>query len=94
MTPTAPTAVVGARCASAGATATTAEGSTAYCATLQYTDRYLWSLSPGEIPNPVVTTPPVAPPPYEDESPVRICMQQTGQTRLRCAEEILRGNAP
>jgi len=41
----------------------------------------------------VVTTSPTALPTYEDESPVRICMQQTGHSRLRCAGEILRGNA-
>jgi serine/threonine-protein kinase len=84
---------IGARCATPGATATTDEGSTAHCANLQYTDRYLWSLVPGEIPNPIVTTSPKVPPPYEDESPVRICMEQTGRSESRCAQEILRGNA-
>jgi serine/threonine-protein kinase len=63
-----------------------------YCANLQYTDRYLWSNSPAQIPNPVVTTSPAAAPPYETESPVRICMEQTGHSRLRCAADILRGN--
>lgn len=91
-TVTAAAVVIGARCGSPGATATTADGTTAYCSQLQYTDRYLWSASQGEIPNPVVTDSPVAAPPSEDESPVRICMQQTGHTRFRCAQEILRGN--
>ena len=91
--PAAPVAV-GSRCAQPGDTATTVDGAPAYCANLQYTDRYLWSMSPGEIPNPVVTSSPVAAPPSEDESPVRICVQQTGHSRLRCAEDILRGNAP
>ncbi len=86
-------AVVGARCADPGATDSTADGATAYCARLQYTDRDLWSLSPGEIPNPVVTTSPTAPPPYEEESPVLICMQQTGHSKLRCVGEIARGNS-
>ncbi len=89
----APAAVVGASCSSPGSTSVTADGATTYCSNLQYTDRYLWSLNDGEIPNPVVTSSPVAPPPYETESPVRICMAQTGHSRLRCAEEILRGNA-
>jgi serine/threonine protein kinase, bacterial len=88
-----PSPVVGGDCTQSGATGTTAAGATVYCANLQYTDRYLWSTSPGEIANPVVSSSPAVPPPYETESPVRICMQQTGQTRLRCAEEILRGNA-
>jgi serine/threonine-protein kinase len=87
------TAVVGARCAEPGATGVTSDGAATYCSNLQYTDRYLWSTSAGVIANPVVTTSPTAPPTYEDESPVRICMQQTGHSRLRCAGEILRGNA-
>ncbi len=88
------TAVVGAVCREPGATGATADGAITYCSNLQYTDRFLWSLTTGVIPNPVVTASPATPPPYEDESPVRICMQQTGHSRLRCAEEILRGNAP
>ncbi|MET0704116.1 MAG: serine/threonine-protein kinase [Mycobacterium sp.] len=87
-------AVVGGDCAEPGATGVTADGATTYCANLQYTDRYLWSLSPGEIANPVVTSSPLAPLPLETESPVRICMQQTGHSRLRCAAEILHGNEP
>lgn len=92
-TVTAAAVVIGARCGSPGTTATTADGTTAYCSQLQYTDRYLWSTSQGVIPNPIMTSSPVAAPPSEDESPVRVCMQQTGHTRLRCAEEILNGNA-
>lgn len=87
------TAAVGADCTEPGATGTTADGASVYCANLQYTDRYLWSTSPGEITNPVVTSSPAVPPPSETESPVRICMEQTGHTRLRCAADILRGNA-
>jgi serine/threonine protein kinase, bacterial len=93
-TPTAPAAAIGADCSPAGATGVTAEGATAYCANLQYTNRYLWSMTPGEIANPVVTTSPLVPPPSENESPVRVCMQQTGHSRLRCADEVLRGTAP
>jgi len=90
-----PTAVIGSDCNEPGASGTTADGATAYCTKLQYTDRYLWSVHSDEIPNPVITsspTTPVAAPPTETESPVRVCMQETGHTRLRCAEEILRGN--
>ena len=88
-----PTAVVGSRCGEPGATGTTADGATVYCTQLQYTNRYLWSVHQDQIPNPVLTTSPSALPPSEDESPVRICMAETGHGRLRCAEEILRGNA-
>ena len=84
--------VVGARCSDPGATGTTPEGTTVYCTQLQYTNRYLWSAHQDLIPNPVLTTSPATLPPMEDESPVRICMQETGHTRLRCAAEILRGN--
>lgn len=90
-----PTAVIGSDCNEPGASGTTADGATAYCTKLQYTDRYLWSVHSDEIPNPVVTsspTSPIAAPLTETESPVRVCMQETGHTRLRCAEEILRGN--
>jgi serine/threonine protein kinase, bacterial len=87
-----PTAVIGSDCTEPGATGTTADGAIAYCTQLQYTNRYLWSVHQDVIPNPVVTSSPVAAPPTENESPVRICMQETGHTRLRCAEEILRGN--
>ncbi len=87
-----PTAVIGSDCDEPGATGTTADGATAYCTQLQYTNRYLWSVHSDEIPNPVVTSSPAVAPPVENESPVRICMQETGHTRLRCAEEILRGN--
>jgi serine/threonine protein kinase, bacterial len=93
-TASAPTANIGADCAEPGATGVTADGATAYCANLQYTSRYLWSMSPGEIANPVVTSSPTAPLPVENESPVRICMQQTGHSRLRCADEVLHGTAP
>ena len=94
-TPTTPAPVsIGAACSQPGATGSTAEGAAAYCANLQYTDRYLWSMSPGEIPNPVVTTSAVSPPPYEEESPVQVCMQQTGHGRLRCMREVRRGDTP
>lgn len=87
-----PTAVIGSDCREPGATGTTADGATAYCTQLQYTNRYLWSVHQDVIPNPVVTSSPTVAPPVENESPVRVCMQETGHTRLRCAEEILRGN--
>jgi serine/threonine-protein kinase len=89
-----PTAVIGSDCTEPGATGTTADGATAYCTQLQYTNRYLWSVHQDVIPNPVVTSSPTSPLPLENESPVRVCMQETGHTRLRCAEEILRGNGP
>jgi serine/threonine-protein kinase len=86
-------AVIGADCAPLGATATTANGSTAYCSTLQNTNTSIWSLSQGDVASPTVTTEATdAPLPIEEESPVRVCMQQTGQTRRQCREDIRRSN--
>jgi serine/threonine-protein kinase len=88
-----PVAVIGAHCSPAGLTATTAEGATAYCATLQPSGATVWSLQQGDIPSPTVTTQPTDKPlPTEDESPIRVCMQQTGMTRLQCWESIRRSN--
>lgn len=86
-------AVIGADCAPLGSTATTASGATAYCATLQNTNATIWSLSQGTVASPTVTTEPTDQPlPIEEESPVRVCMQQTGQTRRQCREDIRRSN--
>jgi serine/threonine-protein kinase len=88
-----PAVVIGANCSPVGSTATTADGSTAYCSTLQTTGASIWSLNSGDVPSPTVTTEPTeAPAPIEEESPVRVCMQQTGQTWLRCREDIRRSN--
>lgn len=85
--------VIGADCLPVGSTANTADGSAAYCATLQDTNATIWSLTPGAVPIPTVTTDPTEEPlPTTEESPVRVCMQQTGQTRLACREQILRSN--
>jgi serine/threonine-protein kinase len=86
-------AVIGANCSPLGATGTTANGSTAYCSTLQNTGTSIWSLSQGDVASPTVTNDPTdAPLPTEEESPVRVCMQQTGQTRRQCREDIRRSN--
>jgi serine/threonine-protein kinase len=88
-----PVAVVGANCSPVGRTATTVDGATAYCSTLQTTGASIWSLNPGDVPSPTVAAAPTEEPlPIEEESPVRVCMQQTGRTRLQCREEIRRSN--
>lgn len=89
----APAAVIGADCSPQGSTGTTANGSTAYCSTLQGTSATIWSLSQGDVPSPTVTVDPTEVPlPVEQETPIRVCMQQTGQTRRECREDIRRGN--
>jgi serine/threonine-protein kinase len=92
--PATPAAVViGANCTPTGATGTTAEGATAYCSRLQTTGASIWSLTQGDIPSPTVTVDPTEEQlPTSDESPVRVCMQQTGKTRLECWLSIRRGN--
>ncbi len=88
------TVTIGADCLPVGATAVTADGSPAYCATLQDTDATIWSLTPGAVPVPTVTStdPTEQPLPVAEESPVRVCMEQTGQTRRECREQIRRSN--
>jgi len=88
-----PTVVIGANCTPAGSTGTTADGTTAYCSILQPSGTTVWSLQQGDIPSPTVTTQATETPlPTEDESPIRMCMQQTGKTRIQCWEEIRRSN--
>jgi serine/threonine protein kinase, bacterial len=95
-TPTAPPApAVGANCSAPGTTGTTASGATVYCETLQSTGSPIWSLTPGDIPSPTVPPPtdPVVPPaPIEEENPVRVCMQQTGQSWFQCRRDVRLGN--
>ncbi|MGW0160916.1 serine/threonine-protein kinase [Mycobacterium sp. NPDC003323] len=89
VTPPVAAAVVGADCDPAGGTGTTADGTTVYCETLEGTEATIWSLTPGTVASPTVTPDPTEEPlPAALESPVRVCMQQTGQTRRECREQI------
>lgn len=93
ITPAPAAAVIGANCSPVGSTSTTANGSTAYCSTLQPTGDSVWSLTEGDVPSPTVTTEPTEEPlPYAEENPVRLCMQQTGQTRRECRMDIRESN--
>ncbi|ORA33499.1 serine/threonine-protein kinase [Mycobacterium aquaticum] len=94
VTTTAPAAVVvGANCEPKGTTGTTADGTTAYCSTLLSSGATIWSLTPDDIASPTVTVDPTETQlPTTDESPVRVCMQQTGKSRLECWMSIRRGN--
>jgi serine/threonine protein kinase, bacterial len=91
--PVLPVVAVGAQCATLGAAGVTAAGAPAYCAHLSSTGSTIWSLYPGEVSSPTVTPDPtdqVYPP--ETETPVRVCMEQTQQTRIRCLMDIRRSN--
>jgi len=60
---------------------------------LQSSGATIWSLTPGDVPEPTVTAAPTDEPlPVSEENPVRVCMQQTGRTRLACREMIRRSN--
>lgn len=86
--------VVGADCATLGAAGITDGGAPAYCAHLPTVDKTIWSLYPGKISSPTVT--PGAGDevyPSETESPVLVCMEQTGRSRLDCHNDILQSNA-
>ena len=86
-------AVIGASCSPVGSTSTTADGSTAYCSTLQPTGDSVWSLTQGDVPSPTVTTEATEEPlPVAEENPVLLCMQQTGQTRRECRRDIRESN--
>lgn len=84
---TLPVVVVGADCATLGAAGVTEGGEPAYCARLTSTGEPLWSLYPGEIAHPTA-----APAPNAD-TPVLVCMEQTGQSRVDCHNDILQENA-
>ncbi len=93
--PEIPVVAIGANCFPLGSLGTTKTGATAYCSTIQGTNRAIWSLTEGTVTSPTVSATPEpneSPPPTEQETPVRVCMEQTGQTRLQCLQEIRRGN--
>jgi serine/threonine protein kinase, bacterial len=104
VSPTAPTttasatpavAVVGADCSPVGSTGTTANGNTVYCSTLEGTGASIWSVTQGVVPAPTITVTTAAtdePLPSEEESPVRVCMQETGRTLRECLEAIRASN--
>jgi serine/threonine protein kinase, bacterial len=91
---TLPVVVVGANCATLGAAGITEGGGPAYCAHLPATSATIWSLYPGEISSPTATAGPNDEVyPSETESPVLVCMEQTGQSHVDCHDDILQSNA-
>lgn len=91
--PAVPVVLVGAHCAVLGALGITETGQKAYCARLRSDGDIMWSLVPGVIPKPTVTPGPNDPVyPVRLEQEVDVCIEQTGQTRLQCREEIRQGN--
>jgi serine/threonine protein kinase, bacterial len=90
---TLPVVVVGADCATLGGAGITEAGTPAYCAHLPTTNATIWSKYPGEISSPTATAGPNDEVyPSETESPVLVCMEQTGQTHVDCHDDILQSN--
>jgi serine/threonine protein kinase, bacterial len=90
-TPAMPVVVIGADCAVLGAAGVSPTGSPAYCARLPTTGDTLWSLYKSQIPVPPETPGPtdqVYPPGVENQ--VRVCVDETGQTRVKCRQEVQR----
>lgn len=91
--PALPVVVVGADCATLGAAGITEDGTQAYCAHLPSVDADIWSLYPGRISHPTVTRDPGAQPlPADEEAPVLVCVEQTGQSQMECHEDIQDAN--
>ncbi|TPG36080.1 serine/threonine-protein kinase [Mycolicibacterium hodleri] len=91
--PAVPVVLVGADCQVLGAAGVTETGDKAYCARLPPSDDVMWSLVSGVVPSPTVTPGPdavVYPAGIEDQ--VRVCVEQTGKSRIACREDIRKGN--
>ncbi len=88
-----PVVAVGANCGPLGAAGITETGAPAYCAHLPTVDKTIWSMYPGTVSHPTVTAAPGEPVfPSETEAPVLVCIEQTGQSRMECHNDILQGN--
>ena len=88
-----PVVVIGVNCAPLGAAGITESEAPAYCAHLSTTDAAIWSSYPGEVSSPTMSAGPSDEVyPSETESPVLVCMEQTGQSRLECHDRIVAGN--
>jgi serine/threonine-protein kinase len=93
LAPSVPVVIVGADCEVLGAAGVTDTGAKAYCARLPPANNVMWSLVSGVVPSPTVTPGPndqVYPAGIEEQ--VRVCVQQTGESRVQCRENIRRGN--
>lgn len=85
--PAPPPAVIAAPCLPNSTDGVTVDGSVAYCALLQGTDRFLWSLYPGEVVMPVLAFP-------EQDPAVVVCMEQTLRAEPDCLAYLAQPNNP
>ncbi|AEV71583.1 protein kinase family protein [Mycolicibacterium rhodesiae NBB3] len=92
-TPVVPVVRIGADCDPLGAAGVAISGQQAYCSRLPSTGDHLWSVYQGAVPAPTATPDPtdqVYPAGIEEQ--VRVCVSQTGKTRLECRRDIRDGN--
>jgi serine/threonine-protein kinase len=92
-TPTVPVVLIGADCATLGSAGVSESGQPAYCARLTTTGDMMWSIYSGPLPAPSDAPGPgdqVYPRGIEEQ--VRVCVEQTKQSRVRCREDIRKGN--
>ncbi|MHA3018813.1 serine/threonine-protein kinase [Mycobacterium sp. BMJ-28] len=93
--PTVPVVVIGANCATLGGAGLAESGAPAYCAQLPNSVTTIWSLNQQVAePSAPAGTPAAGEQTYapETERPVQVCVDQTHQSRLKCFEDIMRGN--
>jgi serine/threonine protein kinase, bacterial len=91
--PGVPTIYLGADCEPLGAAGVTLSGVHAYCSKMSTTGDTVWSLYTSMVPRPSMTPGPgdeVYPSGIEDQ--VRVCMEETHQSRQKCREDIWNGN--
>lgn len=93
-TPNVPVVLLGADCAPLGAAGIASTGAQAYCSRIASTGDTVWSLYTGTVTTPDSATPGPTDEVYPAgiEEQVRICVQETGKTRVQCREDIRRGN--
>jgi serine/threonine-protein kinase len=85
-----PVVLIGTDCATLGAAGITEAGKQAYCAHLSTTDDTIWSLYGGEIKAPTTTpTPGETVYPSQTESPMQVCIEQTGQSSQQCHDDVV-----
>jgi hypothetical protein len=81
-----PSVVIASPCQPGGGNGVAADGSVTYCERLADTDRYLWSLNPGDIPSPDAG--------QGGDPAVGVCMVQTGRTEADCIEYLKPPSGP
>ncbi|MDG5481258.1 protein kinase domain-containing protein [Mycolicibacterium gadium] len=91
--PVVPVVLIGADCDPLGSAGVATTGQQAYCSRLPSTGDHLWSIYQGPVPSPTATPGPtdeVYPPGIEEQ--VRVCVGETGKTRIECRRDIREGN--